>query len=280
MWFIAWLLLLPHLVFAQNPEERKWMAHATELFGQKEYAGAIDCYKAALEENPDSVAAYQGLGLAHVQLKEYDKAFDAFEEALFINPDYAEAHYGMGIVCPLAKRDKKRAIAHFQTYLRLVPNASDAGKVRGWIQQLTMEGTVHRDEAMVSYYNQGVDASNRGDYEQAIDFYTQAIARNTHDAANHHALGLAYVRLGRTREAAAEFEETLKINTRHVESHYDLGVVYPLLSEFDKAIFHYEQYLKMQPNAPDTAQVRAWIVRLKGMAEDKETVEEKMERLR
>ena len=260
------MLLLPmHMALAEGPkgsEERKWMSQAAALFKQKEFEAAIDCYRQAIEANPDSLYAYQGVGLAYVQLRQYDKAFEAFEEALFINPNFAEAHYGMGIVYPLAKRDSKKAIEHYKMYLRLRPNAPDAAQVRDWIEQLTLKGTIKRDEVMVDLYNQGVDAYNHGEFEQAADFYQQAMERNRHYAPNHHALGLALVRIGRYHDAAAEFEETLKIDPRHPEAHYDLGIVYPIFKQFDKAQFHYTQYLKINPDAPDTAQVQGWIEKL------------------
>ncbi len=261
---LAVALLLPvSLAFAQKSEEKAWMGKAATFFKQGQFEPAIDCYQQAIEANPDSVYAYQGIGMAYVQLKQYDKALDAFEEALFINPDFAEAHYNLGIVYPLAKHDSKKAIEHYKMYLKLVPFASDAAQVRDWIERLTLTGTIKRDEAMVDLYNKGVEAYNRGEFEEATNYYQQAMERNPHYAPNHHALGLALVRTGRYHDAAAEFEETLKIDMRHAEAHYDLGVVYPMFKQFDKAIFHYTQYLKIKPDAPDGAEVRAWIEKLK-----------------
>ncbi|MDP8263150.1 MAG: tetratricopeptide repeat protein [Candidatus Ancaeobacter aquaticus] len=236
---------------------------ATDYFNNKDYDLAVELYSEAANLDPDYVDAYYGLGMSYVRLKQYKKAFEAFEEALFIDSDHAQSHYGMGIMYPIVMRNNDKAIEHFETYLRLKPRASDRDKVEGWIDNLRRKGKIHRNPEMVEMYNSGVDAFNRGHYDEAEYYYKEALRLNKHYGPAHNALGLVYVRGGRYHDAAKEFETALKINPHNAESHYDLGVVYPVFGDHEKAVFHYTQYIKMKPNAPDIPQVKKWRKKLR-----------------
>ena len=52
---------------------------AEELMDADDYEGAIGYYKAALEENPDSVDVYEGLARAYIQKNRYDQAIKILE---------------------------------------------------------------------------------------------------------------------------------------------------------------------------------------------------------
>jgi tetratricopeptide (TPR) repeat protein len=80
--------------------------------------------------------AHMYLGLALVREKRLDEARTELETAISTGgANLSQAHRFLGGIY-WEKRDFKRAIDEFETYLRLTPNAPDADRVRGTIQEL------------------------------------------------------------------------------------------------------------------------------------------------
>jgi hypothetical protein len=66
-----------------------------------------------------------------------EQARRTFENAAAVSPGFAPAYRGLGLVHERMGR-KGRAIHSFETYLRLAPNARDAGAVRSRIESLRL----------------------------------------------------------------------------------------------------------------------------------------------
>jgi LysM repeat protein len=61
---------------------------------------------------------------------DYQGAADAFEESLEVNPRSAAAHFELGWLYEQKVPDPAAAIFHYQRYLKLNPNASDAALIK------------------------------------------------------------------------------------------------------------------------------------------------------
>ncbi len=57
-----------------------------QAMAAKDYNGAIQDYQNAANANPNSVAAYQGMGTAHYFLGQKEQAINAYEKALQLDP--------------------------------------------------------------------------------------------------------------------------------------------------------------------------------------------------
>ena len=82
--------------------------------------------------------AHMYLGLTLIRVQRFDEARVELETAISTggaNPNLAQAHRFLGGIY-WKKQEFKRAIDEFETYLRLTPNAPDADRVRGTIQEL------------------------------------------------------------------------------------------------------------------------------------------------
>ncbi|MDP8263586.1 MAG: tetratricopeptide repeat protein [Candidatus Ancaeobacter aquaticus] len=235
---------------------------AVDLDHQKKYSEARKMYKKALDRNPHYAPAYEGLGLVNIKLKKFEGALYAFQEALLIDPYRPEAHYGLGIVYPITRNDEKKAVYHFERYIELAPKADDIPKVKGWIAQLKEKNAARSQE--VSFYNEGVEAFDNGDFQAAKEHYTQALNINPDYADAYQGLGLALVQLGEYEDARTAFEDALDLDPEFAEAHYGLGIVSPLLGDKTNAITHFWKYLEYNPDAPDLKQVLKWIEELEG----------------
>jgi tetratricopeptide (TPR) repeat protein len=68
------------------------------------------------------------------------------------------------------------------------------------------------------------------------------------DYDNRNALGVAYMKLGRTADAVRQFEAALQAAPEHAIAHYNLGTIAYAAAEIDAARAHFERALKTQPD--------------------------------
>ncbi len=95
--------------------------------------GRIDPAKTLLDEaekvNPKNADVYVYRGAIRIAAKDYPTATKELDRALQLDEDNPYAHYYSGIAYANQKRPDKM-IAHFQTFLKLAPNAPEAEKVK------------------------------------------------------------------------------------------------------------------------------------------------------
>jgi LysM repeat protein len=69
-------------------------------------------------------------GKARINAMDYQGAVESFERALDANPNSAAAHFELGCLCEQNQADPAEAIYHYDHYLKLRPNATNAEIVR------------------------------------------------------------------------------------------------------------------------------------------------------
>jgi len=65
--------------------------------------------------------------------KRYDEAVVEYQEVLKISPNDADAHYNLALIYDDHLNEKRKAIQHYEEYLKLEPVAEDASQVASWI---------------------------------------------------------------------------------------------------------------------------------------------------
>ena len=100
----------------------------------------------------------------------------------------------------------------------------------------------------VGYNNLGNFLAQKGQTDEAIKQYQNALEINTRDAKTHNNLGLAFYRKGQTDEAIAQFQETLEINPNYDEAHDNLGVALAQKGQVDEAIAQFQKALEISTN--------------------------------
>jgi tetratricopeptide (TPR) repeat protein len=107
------------------------------LLETRQYAEAEAQLREALKIS-SIPTAHMYLGLTLVRLKNFEEAQHELETAISVggdNPNLAQAHRYLGGLY-WRKGDNRRAVAEFEAYLRLTPNAPDAERVRGTVKDL------------------------------------------------------------------------------------------------------------------------------------------------
>ncbi|MEJ0077193.1 MAG: tetratricopeptide repeat protein [Alphaproteobacteria bacterium] len=94
----------------------------------------------------------------------------------------------------------------------------------------------------------GIIAHQRGEHEKAVDLISRATAARPF-APFHYNLGLALAALGRSTEAAAEFEKAIVLNGNYAEAHSSLGDALSAQGRIEQALASYERAAALKSSA-------------------------------
>ncbi len=98
-------------------------------------AGAVQEADQAVARGGSIAEAHYQRGLALSAKQDLGEAANAFQKATELDPNWAPAHYYAGIAFSKAKRADLTA-EHFQTFLKLAPQAPEKGEVQSILRTL------------------------------------------------------------------------------------------------------------------------------------------------
>jgi serine/threonine protein kinase/Flp pilus assembly protein TadD len=85
-------------------------------------------------------------------------------------------------------------------------------------------------------------------YDEAIRFFTAAIAIRPESPVAHNLLGLSFQNKGRLEEALAEYQEAARLNPAYAMAHNNVGILYSnLLQDYDGAIACFREAIRLEP---------------------------------
>ena len=131
------------------------------------YEKAVSEYQKAIGMDPQSVAAYNGIGVAYTMLEKYADAITAQQKALALQPDFPKAHAGIGLAY-LRQNKTALALKYYRQAVTLAPQFLEA----------------HLKIAMILL--------DQERHAEAIEAYLTIIALKPDDAEAYHNLGLCY----------------------------------------------------------------------------------------
>lgn len=183
---------------ARHPGKQILMESAAYSYGQQErFDEAIAIYNQLLDIDAYSMLYWEELGKIHFLREEYDKAIEAFEFAIAINSE--ASHYAM-----YAAANSYFNIGNYERaeeyYLQIHSRFPD-----------TVDPLFHM----------GMCRVNRGDDEQALDYFTQALITvpdgSEEQAQIYSQLSLIFSRKGQHDKAIAYVDQALLIYPENTE---------------------------------------------------------------
>jgi tetratricopeptide (TPR) repeat protein len=92
----------------------------------------------------------------------------------------------------------------------------------------------------------------RGQIDQAIAQYHEALRIKPDFAEAHNNLGAAYVKKGQIDRAIGEFQEALELSPDTAQAHVGLGGIFAGRGQLEQAANHYRKALKFDPDVANT----------------------------
>ncbi len=112
--------------------------------------------------------------------------------------------------------------------------------------------TIERNpDCSMAHYNLGQRLLERGEVDEAIKHYREAVRIKADDAEAYNGLGLADANRGYVDEAIENYHNALRFRPRYAEAHNNLGTALLDRQQVDEAIRQFEAALEI---APDYAQ--------------------------
>lgn len=97
----------------------------------------------------------------------------------------------------------------------------------------------------IKYYNLGLEAVERRDYEQAIALWKESLARRPDDPETRYNLGLALMNVGRREEAEQQLRAAVALSPLDQDSHQLLGKCLEEQGKLGEAKLAYESSLNI-----------------------------------
>jgi len=131
----------PHIMalrgmLTRNPNDAGALLAMGDLYvKRREYEKARGYYLRAAQVEPANLQARTHLGTTAYFLGHTDEALHHYEEALALDPDYTVALFEMGAVLRYGKKDLPAAVATWEHFLRLDPDAPEAARIRDLVAE-------------------------------------------------------------------------------------------------------------------------------------------------
>jgi len=263
---------------ANIPDEaRQAYEAAIRSFKEGQRDDAIRGLEHALEIYPNYFRALNDLGVIYMKMNKLDDATRMFERASKIAPRVYHPRLNLGII--LTRRGKyKEAAALLDALYRENQSISEVRIALGdvlialnrldeaepHLRSALLDSRLDRGAAGNAHYQLGLLFNKKQKYDSAVIELSQAVQSIPNAARIHLQLGGALLQLGRLDDAQRELSDAYRLGGKQMGgAQLMLGQIYFIEKKYENAQRAFEQYLVDVPNAPNAAEVRAFIERIK-----------------
>lgn len=109
----------------------------------------------------------------------------------------------------------------------------------------------------------GYDARKKGDYKNAIYFYSKAIEQNKQFFKAFFNRGFAYDKMGEFEKAISDYSKALEVEPKNAFVYYNRGISLDKLQKYDEAIYNFSMAITLEPNKADFYHNRGFAFRKK-----------------
>jgi len=265
-------------VRAMEPNVSKDALVAYEA-GMKALAGgqteaAITELKRALKLSPRYLRALNDLGVLYLQLNRLPEAAELFAQAVKFDETFNLARLNLGVVlhrqgrnkeavqtlAPLYEKDRSMkgvALSYADALLGVAELAKAEQVLRGALSEST-------NDSVDLHFKLGVILNRQDRFDEAAEELKKAVTINDTAANAHLLLGATLLQLNRPDEAEKSLLRSYEIAGPGAgNAQMFLGQLYLIQQKPAAALKAFEQYLKDIPAAPNAAQIKAEIEKLK-----------------
>jgi tetratricopeptide (TPR) repeat protein len=264
------------VALAASPASEAAYTDGLALFDAKNYAAAADKFEAAVAADPGYALAWYKLASVRRRLNQCTGAIAAYRRYSTLEPDKSEPYYGLGL-CLRETGDRPGAIEALKHYVAIekspgskwVENAHEilielgasaapaattpaaaappAAPGPKPVAKPAVAGAV----ATGSAFAEAQALRDRGQIDEAVAKYQQAIASDPKHMPSRAALGELLLKVHRDDEAIEVFRAALDKNPTFALALYDLAFALRVRDRPAEAVDAYQRYIKLRPADPD-----------------------------
>jgi Flp pilus assembly protein TadD len=258
-----------------SPKAQQVYESALELIKAQQYEQAVEPLKNAIAIQPDYFHAYNDLGVLFMKLNKLDQAAEALRHAIKINGRVYLPQLNLGIV--LNRLGKYKEAADLLTRLELA-NPDRSAKINPALIEATMgaqrwaqaEGQIRKGlrfnelDVVDLKIKLGTVMMRQGKFDEAAVVLREAVQARPDSALANLDLGGTLLQTGSLDEAEALLRRAYEIKgSTMAGAQLLLGTLYFQKKDYPKAIEAFTTYLRDLPDAPNAAQVREAIAKLR-----------------
>ncbi|HZS06075.1 MAG TPA: tetratricopeptide repeat protein [Blastocatellia bacterium] len=234
-----------------------------------QYDQALAAYGRALALNPESRIAIIHLGNLYFQQGRYRAAVGQYQRYLQIARDNNQRARSFNSIARvwLKQGDLQRAAAAIGQEVKYLPSSlwtsltlalarDDQAAAQKLSETVFMPASYNhlreRGFLRIWNYQRGYLSLRQGRAEEALNHFREALRERPVEwdiDSYEDCLANAYLELGRTDEAVAEYERILRLNPNYPLAQYHLGQAYERKGERDRAQAAYERFLQIWKDA-------------------------------
>jgi tetratricopeptide (TPR) repeat protein len=208
------------------------LKEATELLRSKQTDGALIKCREAAALWPENATVHAVLGNI-LQAKGDPEAADCFRTALNLDPNNATAHNGLGVMLAKAER-MDEALPHLR---KAVAANADSSDTQQWLTECLLKAGDHEGALLAarevvrlkpvashSHYLIGRCYFELSNFELALKHQREAVRIDPNKGALHNNLAVTLTYLRRWKEAEVEYREAIRIKPTEALNWFGLGV--------------------------------------------------------
>jgi tetratricopeptide (TPR) repeat protein len=210
-----WALFFSLSYLAAQNNAKKYFEIGEEHRKKKEYAFAIDAYSEAIKIDSKNYLFFLKKGLCELIIQRYEDAILSFKDAIKANPESVEAYAYLAKIY-INRKDYNRAVYYYnkayeketntqqkyQYKLAAIKYLAFLDKLPEVVREMKLAAELDTNNAEL-HYRRGQVYSKMGNWEDALECYTQALkkeqkVRGASEALRRYqyAVGYAHYKLG------------------------------------------------------------------------------------
>ena len=229
------------------------------------YFDVMTFYNSAVDQNPNSVFAYNNRGIAKSNMGDKPAAIEDYSKAIAIQPEYAEAYNNRGTA--KANMGDRSAIEDFNKAVALCPTNEVAYFNRGNVKSGFGDklGAIEdfnkvialRPDFVEAYYNRGLAKAIIHDIHGAIEDFNKAIAIQPTFAKAYVDRGNAKSNVGDNHGAFEDFNRAIEIQPDYAEAYNNKGGIMYMGGNLEGAMINFNKAIDINPKYLDAYDNRA-----------------------
>jgi len=235
----------------------QWNEKGMERSNRKDYQGAIEYFRKAIELDPKYAYPWNNLGYIYGAMGNHDKEIEYYRKAIALNPKFALPWNNMGETYrTLGSYDK--AIECFRKAIELDPEYASPWNNIGYVYDKQgnrakarecYQKAIELDQKIAAPWNlMGLSYAGSGDYDKAVECYRKAIELAPRFQAPWYYMGVSYGKLGDFHKALECYQKAIELDPKDAYSWNNMGFAYYKSGNRDKAIECFRRAIELKPD--------------------------------